>query len=49
MVLNALWVFPPLQGCIKLLRSMRQGWVPISFSETNPRESAPPFVAEGER
>ena len=24
------------QGCIKLLRSMRQGWVPISFSETNP-------------
>ena len=28
---------------------MRQGWVPISFSETNPRASAPPFVAEGER
>ena len=28
---------------------MRQGWVPISFSETNPRESALPFVAEGER
>jgi hypothetical protein len=24
------------QGCIKLLRSIRQGWVPISFSETNP-------------
>ncbi len=24
------------QGCIKLLRSMRQGWVPISLSETNP-------------
>ena len=37
------------QGCIKLLRSMRQGWVPISFSETNSRERAPPFVAEVER
>jgi hypothetical protein len=24
------------QGCIKLLRSMRQGWVLISLSETNP-------------
>ena len=28
---------------------MRQGRVPISFSETNSRESAPPFVAEVER
>ena len=28
---------------------MRQGWVLISFSETNSRESAPPFVAEAER
>jgi hypothetical protein len=36
-------------GCIKLLRSMRQGWVPISFSETNSRASAPPFAAEVER
>ena len=24
------------QGCMKLLRSKRQGWVPLSFSETNP-------------
>jgi hypothetical protein len=24
------------QGCIKLLRSERQAWVPISLSETNP-------------
>ena len=37
------------QGFIKLLRSVRQGWVPISFSETNSRENAPPFVAEVER
>jgi len=37
------------QGSIKLLRSVRQGWVPISFSETNSRENAPPFVAEVER
>jgi len=46
---NALPPRQRYQGCIKLLRSMRQGWVPISFSETNPRESALPFVAEGER
>ena len=37
------------QGYIKLLRSVRQGWVPISFSETNSRASAPPFVAKVER
>jgi hypothetical protein len=24
------------QGCIKLLRSIRQGWIPLSFSKTNP-------------
>ena len=37
------------QGRLKLLRFMREVWVPISFSETNPRESAPPFAAEVER
>jgi hypothetical protein len=40
---------PKTRGCIKLLRSMRQGWVPISFSETKSRASAPPFLAEAER
>jgi len=35
---------PGIQGCIKLLRPMRPGWVLISLSETNP-----PGLAAGSR